>query len=52
MAKVTRLVTILTAWGAWDYAERKYGSEGLWLGRRSDGSIEIRRYAWLLEVLQ
>lgn len=36
---------------AWDYAEREYGSDGLWLGRRSNGSIEIRQFGWLLEVI-
>jgi hypothetical protein len=36
---------------AWEYAERLYGLEGLWLGRRSNGLVEIRRFGVLLEVI-
>lgn len=34
-------------YAVWDRAERLYGKDGLWLGRRPDGSVEVRKFGVL-----
>lgn len=36
----------------WNYAESVYGLEGVWLGLRPNGAVEIRKFGVLKEVLR